>query len=102
MAASPVTHPMTSVVIVNNGTFVKDAEIISAASAIQGLAQSDFARIWGSDAIAGTSLPCFVRAGSVERPPSQEEWVLGLYVDPDRSGALGYHAKTAAGLPWMK
>jgi len=93
---------MTSVVIVNNGTFVKDAEIASAASAIQGLVQGDFARIWGADAIAAANLPGFVRAGSPENPPSADEWVLGLYVDPDRPGALGYHAKTAPGLPWMK
>jgi hypothetical protein len=42
---------MTSVVIVNNGTFVKDAEIVSAASAIQGLVQGDFARVWACAAV---------------------------------------------------
>ena len=91
---------MTSVVIVNNGTFVEDADMVSAASAIQELVQGDFARSWGADAIVKENLPCFVRAASADKPPTEGEWVLGLYVDPDRSGALGYHAKTAAGMPW--
>ncbi len=89
---------MTSVVIVNSGTFVKDPEIGAVASAIEGLVRDDFARFWSADATVARNLPCSVRAASAASPPKPDEWLLGLYVESDRAGALGYHAKTSAGL----
>lgn len=40
-----------------------------------------------------------VRAGTAAKP---EEWVLGLFTKADQPGALGYHDRTAQGLPLMK
>src|SRR4051812_45724219 len=93
---------MASIVIVNNGTFVKAAEMAAVASALDGLVGGDFARLWGADAVTAANLPCSVRVASADALPREDEWVLGLYVDPDRLGALGYHAETSSGLPLMK
>lgn len=43
-----------------------------------------------------------IRVADAVNPPKADEWVMGLFTQPDQPGALGYHDKTAAGLPLMK
>jgi len=43
-----------------------------------------------------------IRVADAAHPPLADEWLLGLFTQPDQPGALGYHDTTAAGLPLMK
>ena len=43
-----------------------------------------------------------IRVCDAANPPLPDEWVMGLFTQPDQPGALGYHDVTAAGLPVIK
>lgn len=87
----------TQVVIVDYGCGVAQAELERAAAALT-LQVNQHA---GLPSPLGWGIEASVRAASADpaAAPKPDEWILGLFVDPDQPGALGYHDRTDAGLP---
>lgn len=83
------------VVLIDHTNSIPVADMTACAAALQRQVNEQF----GLPAPHGWGCQVSVRAGvgSVG-----EEWVMGLFVDADQPGALGYHDKTDAGLPLMK
>lgn len=75
-----------------------DGDIRAIAHALQRQLQEHFALA----PPYGHGMSATVRVASSVTDVAPEEWMMGLYAHPDQPGALGYHDRTAAGLPLMK
>lgn len=87
-----------SIVLVNHCPTVTTDELVKVAAALQrqviehfGIAPPDG---WGCLAT--------VRAETADTPAHALEWMIGLFIEADQAGALGYHDETSAGLPLSK
>lgn len=87
-----------SVVIVDHGTGMHPSEIALVALALQHQVLVDFS----APPPEGWGIAVTVRAETADKPIRDSEWMLGLFVDVDQPGALGYHDLTKAGRPMSK
>jgi hypothetical protein len=87
-----------SIVIVNNCPSVSTDEVVKVAAALQRQVIEHF----GVSSPDGWGALGTVRAETADAPATDLEWVIGLFVEPDQAGALGYHDETPAGLPLAK
>ena len=85
---------MINMVLVNQSTVVKDAEVSAWTAALQTQVTRDFFPIWGVNAKL-SSLPHGKNAPA-------GSWVLAILDNADQAGALGYHDITPDGLPLGK
>lgn len=90
-------HP-PKIVIVDHGSGVSEVEMLHVAHALAYQATNHF----GLPAPAGYGTGASCRVATAGAPPKPDEWLLGLFLEPDQPGALGYHDRTDAGLPLMK
>src|ERR1700730_1735106 len=85
---------MINIVLVNQSTVVKDADVSAWTEALQTQVTRDFLPAWGVDAKLS-----FLPKG--QNPPAGS-WVLAVLDNADQAGALGYHDITPDGLPLGK
>jgi hypothetical protein len=85
---------MINIVLVNQSTVVKDADVSAWTAALQTQVTRDFLPAWGVDAKLS-----FLPKG--QNAPGGS-WVLAVLDNADQAGALGYHDMTPDGLPLGK
>ena len=90
IVANPQISPV-QIMVINESTVLKDAELAPAVAALQKQVTNDFRPAWGIDAEL-TMIP------KSATPPSGTWWLVVLD-DSDQAGALGYHDLTSEGLP---
>lgn len=86
---------MTRIAIVDFGNSGAPdfSTLVVMAGALQKQWREHFAPAFGLDTTV---------AVEVVTTPSNDDWVLGYFKDPDEPGALGYHGVTPSGLPFGK
>ncbi len=88
----------TKIALIDHTGTIPAAELWATAHALQYQVQHHFAL----PPPLGYGTSATIRVVVAPDQPKADEWVIGLFTEPDQPGALGYHDVTASGLPLMK
>jgi len=98
MTTSYRNAPEPKIVIVDFASGVNRDELWPTANALTKQANLHFAL----PPPFGYGVGATVRVATPKTPPKPDEWVLGLFSEPDQPDALGYHDQSEHGLPMLK